>query len=118
MMIDLPTNIRPRWGRNPRIHVWAASASACDARGSSRDTPGFTSGQLQLQPAARQEVPEIPQDSRLGIRRRSRRATNFPLPPISPPRTGRLSLATSVIYCYLLRGVRGFEPENCRSGVE
>jgi hypothetical protein len=22
MMIDLPTNIRPRWGRNPRLHVW------------------------------------------------------------------------------------------------
>jgi hypothetical protein len=62
-MIDLPTNIRPRWGRNPRIHVWGASASARDARGSSRDTPGFTSEEFQLQPTARQEVPEIPQRS-------------------------------------------------------
>jgi hypothetical protein len=66
MMIDLPTNIRPRWGRNPRIHLWGASASACDARGSSRDTPDFTSEEFQLQPTARQEVPEIPQTSRLG----------------------------------------------------
>jgi hypothetical protein len=41
MMIDLPTNMRPRWGRNP----------------------GFTSGELQLQPATREEV--IPQTSRL-----------------------------------------------------
>jgi hypothetical protein len=48
MMIDLPTNIRPRWGGNPRIHVWGASASACDARGSSRDTPDFTSGDPRI----------------------------------------------------------------------
>jgi hypothetical protein len=41
MMIDLPTNMRHRWGRNP----------------------GFTSGELQLQPATREEV--IPQTSRL-----------------------------------------------------
>jgi hypothetical protein len=67
MMIDLPTNIRPRWGRNPRIHLWGASASACDARGSSRDTPDFTSEEFQLQPTAHQEVPEIPQTSRLGM---------------------------------------------------
>jgi hypothetical protein len=78
MMIDLPTNIRPRWGRNPRIHVWGASASACDARGSSRDTPDFTSEEFQLQPTARQEVPEIPQTSRLGIPRISIRGIWVP----------------------------------------
>jgi hypothetical protein len=37
--VELPTNIRLRWGRNSRIHGWGASVSACDARGSSRDTP-------------------------------------------------------------------------------
>jgi hypothetical protein len=73
MMIDLPTNIRPRWGRNPRIQVWGASASACHARGSSRDTPDFTSEEFQLQPTARQEVPEIPQTSRQAAKPRQTR---------------------------------------------
>jgi hypothetical protein len=51
MMIDLPTtNLRPRWGRDPRIHVWGGSASASDAPGRYRDTTDFTSGELQFRP--------------------------------------------------------------------